>query len=158
MCQDPWQGLNSTDTAHCFSRLWGLMEETDSWEGNCYTVWEAPQWRKYTRNIMESFLEEEAPKARGSQLGLRSEGWNWTEGLSTSLFSGWKAGLFLFPWLLITGTHNLWWQELRFHLSMSLQRLVQKNQESQRDFHGGPVVKTPCFQYREHRFDPWLGN
>ena len=23
---------------------------------------------------------------------------------------------------------------------------------------GGPVVKTPCFQCRGHRFNPWLGN
>ena len=27
-----------------------------------------------------------------------------------------------------------------------------------RDFLSGPVVKTPCFQCRGHRFDPWLGN
>ena len=27
-----------------------------------------------------------------------------------------------------------------------------------RDFPGGPVVKTPCFHYRGHGFDPWLGN
>ena len=26
------------------------------------------------------------------------------------------------------------------------------------DFPGGPLVKTPCFQCREHGFDPWLGN
>ena len=25
------------------------------------------------------------------------------------------------------------------------------------DFPGGPVVKTPCFHCRGHRFDPWLG-
>jgi len=23
------------------------------------------------------------------------------------------------------------------------------------DFPGGPVVKTPCFYCRGHRFDPW---
>ena len=26
------------------------------------------------------------------------------------------------------------------------------------DFPGSPVVKTPCFQYRGCRFDPWSGN
>ena len=26
-----------------------------------------------------------------------------------------------------------------------------------RDFHGGPGVKTPCFQCRGHGFDPWSG-
>ena len=26
------------------------------------------------------------------------------------------------------------------------------------DFPGGPVAKTPCFQCREHEFDPWSGN
>ena len=26
------------------------------------------------------------------------------------------------------------------------------------DFPGGPVVKTPRFHYRGHRFDPWLEN
>ena len=26
------------------------------------------------------------------------------------------------------------------------------------DFPGGPVVKTPCFQCRGHKFNPWLGN
>ena len=27
-----------------------------------------------------------------------------------------------------------------------------------RDFPGGPVVKTPCFQCKERRLDPWSGN
>ena len=27
-----------------------------------------------------------------------------------------------------------------------------------RDFPGGPVVKTPSFHCRGHRFDPWPGN
>ena len=27
-----------------------------------------------------------------------------------------------------------------------------------KDFPGSPVVKTLHFQYKEHRFDPWLGN
>ena len=27
-----------------------------------------------------------------------------------------------------------------------------------REFPGGPVVRTLCFQCRGHRFDPWLGN
>ena len=27
-----------------------------------------------------------------------------------------------------------------------------------RDFPGGPVAKTPCFQYRGPRFHPWLGS
>ena len=27
-----------------------------------------------------------------------------------------------------------------------------------RDFPGGPEVKTPCSQCREHGFDPWSGN
>ena len=27
-----------------------------------------------------------------------------------------------------------------------------------RDFPGGPVVMTPCFQSRGHEFDPWLGS
>ena len=26
------------------------------------------------------------------------------------------------------------------------------------DFPGGPVVKTPHFHYRGHRFNPWSGN
>ena len=26
------------------------------------------------------------------------------------------------------------------------------------DFPGSPVVKTLCFHYRKHRFDPWSGN
>ena len=26
------------------------------------------------------------------------------------------------------------------------------------DFPGGPVVKTLCFYFRGHRFDPWSGN
>ena len=26
------------------------------------------------------------------------------------------------------------------------------------DFLGGPVVKALCLQYREHGFNPWLGN
>ena len=26
------------------------------------------------------------------------------------------------------------------------------------DFFGGPMVKTLCFQYRGHGFNPWLGN
>ena len=29
---------------------------------------------------------------------------------------------------------------------------------SWRDFPGGPVVKSPCFQCRGWGFDPWLGN
>ena len=27
-----------------------------------------------------------------------------------------------------------------------------------RDFPGGPVVKTPCLQYRDWEFNPWSGN
>ena len=27
-----------------------------------------------------------------------------------------------------------------------------------RNFPGGPVVKNPCFRWRGHRFNPWLGN
>ena len=27
-----------------------------------------------------------------------------------------------------------------------------------RDFSGGPVVETPCFQWRRLRWNPWLGN
>lgn len=30
--------------------------------------------------------------------------------------------------------------------------------EKYRDFLGGPVVKTLCFQTRGWRFDPWSGN
>ena len=30
--------------------------------------------------------------------------------------------------------------------------------ERSRDLPGNPVVKTSCFQCREHRFDPWLEN
>ena len=145
MCQDPWQRLNSTDTAHCFSKLWGLVGETDSWEGNCCTVWEVPQGGKYTRNIMESFLEEEAPKVRGSQPGLRSEGWNWTEGFSTSVFSRWKAGFFLPPRLLSSEGPTACAGRKSTSICPCHCSLVQKNQESQRDFPGGPGVKTPCF-------------
>ena len=31
-------------------------------------------------------------------------------------------------------------------------------QESNWDFHSGPVVKTPCFHCWEHGFNLWLGN
>ena len=30
--------------------------------------------------------------------------------------------------------------------------------KSSRDFPGGPVAKTLCFQFRGHRFNPWSGN
>ena len=30
--------------------------------------------------------------------------------------------------------------------------------KEKKDFPGGPVVKTLRFQYRGHKFDPWLGN
>ena len=30
--------------------------------------------------------------------------------------------------------------------------------DGNRDFPGGPVVKSLCFQCRGHRFDLWLGN
>ena len=33
-----------------------------------------------------------------------------------------------------------------------------KKPNQTRDFPGGPVVKTPCFQCRGHEFDPWSGN
>ena len=38
-----------------------------------------------------------------------------------------------------------------FHLPCPI--LLVKG-KSQGDFSGGPVVKTPCFHYRGHRFDP----
>ena len=107
---------------------------------------------------MESFLEEEAPKVRGSQPGLRNAGWNWTEGFSTSLFSRWKAGFFSplgcshhrDPLPAVAGSPLP-----SVHVTAVS---CAKNQESPRDFPGGPGVETPSFQHREHRFDPWLGN
>jgi len=30
--------------------------------------------------------------------------------------------------------------------------------EEDRDFPGGPLVKTTGFQWRGHGFDPWTGN
>lgn len=30
--------------------------------------------------------------------------------------------------------------------------------ERSKDFPGRPVVKTPHFQCKGHKFDPWLGN
>jgi hypothetical protein len=33
----------------------------------------------------------------------------------------------------------------------------QRGQEK-KDFPGGPVIKTLCFQYKGHGFDPWSGN
>jgi len=33
-----------------------------------------------------------------------------------------------------------------------------KARGKKRDFPGGPVVRTLCFHFREHGFDPWLGN
>ena len=37
----------------------------------------------------------------------------------------------------------------------SIKMIIMK---SMRDFPGGPVVKTPCFQCRAPGFDPWSGN
>ena len=34
----------------------------------------------------------------------------------------------------------------------------RKQKKSERDFPGGPVVKTLCCQCREHRFNPWSEN
>ena len=28
----------------------------------------------------------------------------------------------------------------------------------EKDFSGSSVVRTPCFHYRGHGFDPWSGN
>jgi len=39
---------------------------------------------------------------------------------------------------------------------LSQQKLPSKY--SSRDFSVSPVVKTPCFQCRGHKFNPWLGN
>ena len=42
-----------------------------------------------------------------------------------------------------------------------LLHLLKKREGKERskgDFPGGPVVKTPCFQCRGHRFDSWSGN
>ena len=33
----------------------------------------------------------------------------------------------------------------------------QRDQEK-KDFPGGPVIKTLCFQYKGHGFEPWSGN
>ena len=32
----------------------------------------------------------------------------------------------------------------------------KKSKHTQRDFSGGPLVKTPSFQCREHEFDLWV--
>ena len=40
-----------------------------------------------------------------------------------------------------------------------LEKMIQINLfTKQWDFPGSPVVKTPCFHCRGHRFDPWLEN
>ena len=36
--------------------------------------------------------------------------------------------------------------------------LATSSQHHPRDFPGGPVVKTPCFQSWGYKFNPWLGN
>ena len=41
------------------------------------------------------------------------------------------------------GLNGVWWD---------------RKSRASRDFPGGPVVKTPCFQRRGHGFDPWLEN
>ena len=51
------------------------------------------------------------------------------------------------------------------HLSLSLRAaqcgdmfLILRKFACSRDFSGSPMVKTPSFQCRRHRFDPWSGN
>ena len=40
-------------------------------------------------------------------------------------------------------------------MGLSMDRSSRK--KINRDFPGGPVVKTLCFQCQGHGFDPWLG-
>ena len=35
---------------------------------------------------------------------------------------------------------------------------IKKIKTAALDFPGGPIVKTPCFQRREHGFNPWVEN
>lgn len=63
MCQDPWQGW-------AFDGYSPLLQQARRFRGKqAVEKAVATQYEKcpsgYTRNIMESFLEEEAPKVRG---------------------------------------------------------------------------------------------
>ena len=43
------------------------------------------------------------------------------------------------------------------HLQNSQEEKGNSKNQELRDFPVGPVVKTPCFQCRGRRFDPWWG-
>ena len=45
-----------------------------------------------------------------------------------------------------------------FPLYLVAVNLIIKEYKLYRDFPGGPVVRTPHFHYRGHKFDPWSGN
>ena len=45
---------------------------------------------------------------------------------------------------------------MRYHLTLVRMAIIKKS--TNRDFPGGPVVKTPSFQCRGHGFNPWSGN
>ena len=52
-------------------------------------------------------------------------------------------------------------KQLAGRLSNNIKHLIQTytmNISLTRDFPGGPMVKTPCFQCRGCRFNPWWGN
>ena len=48
-----------------------------------------------------------------------------------------------------------WDTEQRFLIHI---KRCETNRKEQKDFPGGPVIKTPCFQCRGWKSDPWLGN
>ena len=52
---------------------------------------------------------------------------------------------------------NHWWLTGKTAPAFFWQKPQDSNQQ-RLDFPGGPVVKTPFFQFRGLGFDPWLGN
>ena len=71
--------------------------------------------------------------------------------------------LCVFVFLAQSSTVSKWWGTT---LSLKLVATgvlkhgnrVVINSANSRDFHSGPVAKTPCSQCRGTRFDPWSGN
>ena len=48
--------------------------------------------------------------------------------------------------------------KLGYEMSEQEREKQRKQEDEGRKFPGGPVVKTPCFHCRGHRFNPWWGN
>jgi len=73
------------------------------------------------------------------------------QGPTVSPFS-WKSNKAIPFYFTKNSVSEIW-------LSTSAQRPSFWHQEEQyRDFLGGPLAKTPCFQYRGPGFNPWLVN